>query len=155
MIKLLFSHVDKNESLNITGEEPVEFLADASNELSQCNSVMTYDITGQKLTNGILVTGSVSTILDSSCGRCLKKISIPVSTEFSYFYDDISEGEIDLTERIREDFLLDFPQTFICDDACKGFCYMCGVNLNEKECSCEPEEIEEDNPWSALDNLKV
>ena len=155
MIKLFFSHVDQTETIHITGEEPVEFLKDASDKLIQCNSVTTYTINGQKLSNGVLITGVISTLLDSSCGRCLKPISVPVESSFSYFYDDITEGEIDLTEKIREDFLLDFPQTFICDEDCKGFCYMCGVNLNEESCSCEPEEVEEENPWSALDGLKL
>jgi uncharacterized metal-binding protein YceD (DUF177 family) len=43
---------------------------------------------------------------------------------------------------------------------------VCGANLNEGDCGCEPPEEEEDeeeaeeasegpNPWAALDNLKL
>ena len=71
-----------------------------------------------------------------------------------------------MTDAIREDILIVFPQSCLCSEDCRGLCPVCGANLNEGDCGCELPEEEEDeeeaeeasegpNPWAALDNLKL
>jgi uncharacterized protein len=45
-------------------------------------------------------------------------------------------GDIDLSEAIREEIILNIPMKNICDTNCKGICVGCGVNLNNEECQC-------------------
>ena len=55
--------------------------------------------------------------------------------------------------------LLALPVNLLCSDDCAGLCPQCGADRNEVECGCEPPEIAvpepEDNPWAALDDLKL
>ncbi|MBQ9406142.1 MAG: DUF177 domain-containing protein, partial [Desulfovibrio sp.] len=73
-------------------------------------------------------------------------------------YKNILGQPIDLTEEVREDILLSFPQSFHCSEDCKGICPTCGKNLNEGPCGCgkqADDDAKENNPWSVLDNLKL
>lgn len=89
------------------------------------------------------------------CGRCLESfnttqhISIQeqfVSGNMSQDKDPLMEedrvynfkGEvIDLHDCLREQVLLAFPMSFVCRPDCKGFCAICGQNLNQQSCQCE------------------
>ena len=65
----------------------------------------------------------------------------------------VIEGfEIDLTELVREQILLNLPEQVFCREDCKGLCEKCGANRNLINCNCEEKEI--DPRWSALKNLK-
>lgn len=52
---------------------------------------------------------------------------------------DTFDGKvIELDPILREQLLLALPMNAVCDDACKGLCTQCGVNLNETVCECSP-----------------
>ena len=59
---------------------------------------------------------------------------------------------IDLTEYIREDILLSFPQHYLCSEQCEGLCVGCGANLNKESCSCS--KPDKNNSFNILDELK-
>ncbi|MFZ5814255.1 MAG: YceD family protein [Bacillota bacterium] len=61
--------------------------------------------------------------------------------------------EIDLTEPLRENILLELPMKPLCDEACKGLCPTCGTNLNEGRCGCEGERDVVDPRLAALKDL--
>jgi uncharacterized protein len=119
------------------------------------------------------VGGMISTELEIECTRCLE----PVAREFEIPFKaafvtpenytqakeaelgaedlDVSiiEGnEIDLTELVREQILLNLPEQVFCREDCKGLCEKCGANRNLINCNCSDEEI--DPRWAALKNLK-
>src|SRR5215203_5553493 len=129
-----------------------------------------------KLTRHISQTdaeGVISAELELECTRCLKQIDkqfeIPFEAAFvtpeNYTQAkeaeinaedlDVSvlEGnEIDLTELVREQILLNLPEQVFCREDCKGLCDKCGANRNLINCNCLEEEI--DPRWAALKNLK-
>jgi uncharacterized protein len=59
--------------------------------------------------------------------------------------------KLDLADAMREYALLNIPMLQLCREDCKGLCSVCGANLNEEECHCEPEET--DNRLAALKQL--
>ena len=118
----------------------------------------------------LLVQGELSGEVGVVCDRCDRDFvwEFHVS-DVCHEYENAFGKTIDLTELLREDILLDFPQFFLCDDDCKGLCHRCGANLNDGPCGCPadaeteewPEETgdakpsQEENPWAALDTLEL
>ena len=106
----------------------------------------------------VLMQGSCAVALELVCVRCLKEFVWPLEVRFRYIFwpkskelsvedkeleaEDIEvvyfkEGEpIDLRPLIAEQIYLNAPQYPYCRDSCKGLCGQCGVNLNERACSC-------------------
>ena len=133
------------------------------------------DVKG-KLTRHIAQTdveGTIRAELEIECTRCLEKIDkkfeIPFEAAFvapeNYTQAkeaelnagdlDVSvlEGnEIDLTELVREQILLNLPEQVFCREDCKGLCEKCGANRNLINCNCLENEV--DPRWAALKNLK-
>lgn len=62
--------------------------------------------------------------------------------------------EINLSEVITEQFLLDLPMKNLCSEECKGLCPFCGENLNRKTCDCELKEENIDPRFAVLMDLK-
>ena len=117
--------------------------------------------------------GTVKTILELPCSRCLEPYRLPVDVPFdlrylpatamstedesaiaeedletSYYRDD----HIDLNELLREQFYLALPMKPLCREDCKGLCPQCGTNLNASECACET--AWQDPRLAALGKLK-
>jgi len=129
-----------------------------------------------KLTRHIAQTdveGTITAELEVECTRCLEKIDKKIEILFEAAFVspenytqakeaelnagdlDVSvlEGnEIDMTELVREQILLNLPEQVFCREDCKGLCEKCGANRNLINCNCLEEEI--DPRWSALKNLK-
>jgi uncharacterized protein len=66
--------------------------------------------------------------------------------------DELEGYQLDLTQLVREQILLNVPEQIYCTEDCKGLCEKCGGNLNLVDCNCKDEEI--DPRWEALKNLK-
>jgi uncharacterized protein len=119
------------------------------------------------------LVGTVKTELELPCSRCLEPYRMPVDAPFdlrylpataastetereieeedletSYYRDD----QIDLNELLREQFYLALPMKPLCQDACKGLCAQCGMNLNTGTCDCAAEWV--DPRLAALRDLK-
>lgn len=129
-----------------------------------------------KLTKGIVtvtVEGEISAVAEIECTRCLlateHKLDIPFKTEYvaAEHFTQAKEAElqeqdldvtvyeddqIDLTELVREQILLNLPEQSFCKIDCRGLCEKCGANRNLLDCSCIEKEF--DPRWSALKNLK-
>jgi len=114
----------------------------------------------RRTNQGLLVDGWVELTLELSCNRCLKEFELPVHVNFEeQFYPtvDVVSGlplapfdqdeifpidahhQVDLTEAIRQNLLLDLPMVVVCQEDCKGLCPQCGQDLNLGSCECEPE----------------
>jgi uncharacterized protein len=119
------------------------------------------------------VAGTIWADLEIECTRCLEKIDKTQEIAFKAAFVtpenytqakeaelkaedlDVSilEGnEIDMTELVREQILLNLPEQIFCREDCKGLCEKCGANRNLIDCNCEEKEI--DPRWAALKNLK-
>ena len=102
--------------------------------------------------------GTVRTVLELPCSRCLEPFRLPVDAAVNLRYlpasdqssDDEQEvaeedvdisfyqdDQIDLTGLLREQFYLALPMKPLCRDDCRGLCPQCGVNRNTGTCDCE------------------
>lgn len=119
------------------------------------------------------ITGQISAKVETECSRCLTstisvfellfKVSYITEEHYTTAKESELHGEdldvsvydgkrIDLTDLAREQILLNLPTQTFCQESCQGLCPKCGVNLNEKTCSCETKEI--DPRWAELKKLK-
>lgn len=119
------------------------------------------------------VEGKITANIEIECTRCLtpleKKMEIPFRAVFiapEHYSEDketelgaddldvsiIENDEINLTEIVREQILLNLPEQVFCREDCKGLCPICGVNKNTQSCDCEESEI--DPRWAKLKELK-
>lgn len=119
------------------------------------------------------IEGEIIADVEIDCCRCLQKTENSLEISFSavfvtpenYTEEKESElndgdlevsifdgGEIDLTELIREQILLNLPIQVFCQKDCQGLCPKCGANRNLIDCNCK--EVEIDPRWASLKNLK-
>ena len=117
----------------------------------------------------IHIRGGVATSLEACCDRCLVSVAIPVERDFDLFYRPVStiaraeevellEDElevgffsgdgIELADVVTEQVILSVPMKVVCQTECRGFCPVCGANLNIEKCGCLPSV--EDSPFSFL-----
>lgn len=130
-------------------------------------------ITLMRITDGILVTGTLGITLELTCDRCLDAFDISVQVVLEENFRptiDIKSGAalprvsgeefetlideqhiLDLSEVVRQGILLAAPMHPVCRLDCAGLCPQCGQNLNEGECDCETEVL--DPRWSKLQSL--
>lgn len=102
----------------------------------------------------IEVSGSISTIFETQCARCLKNVSVNMDIPFverfaktvpANEYSDVyvySDDKLLLDQIIQENILLNIPMRVLCTQSCKGFCHKCGIDLNDSHCSCRDEVVE-------------
>jgi len=110
------------------------------------------------------LVGSVQSVLELECSRCLEPFAMPVDQTFDLRYlpattgapatdeddeeievadDDVSmtfyrDEFIDLNELLREQFYLALPMKPLCKVDCRGICPQCGANRNLTTCDCNP-----------------
>jgi uncharacterized protein len=60
---------------------------------------------------------------------------------------------LDLSEVVRQEFLVKSDSLFYCRPDCKGLCPQCGQDLNLGPCNCQNEVI--DPRWAALQELQT
>lgn len=148
-----------DEAIDITGE------GKSSRIQGKCNMVRTQ--------RSILVRCVLNSEIELSCSRCLATYRQPVKIKFNEeFFPtlDVESGALlpppedpalftideqhilDLTEAVRQYFLLAVPMKALCKKDCAGLCATCGKNLNQGKCDCPTEQP--DPRWSKLADLK-
>lgn len=103
------------------------------------------------------LVGTLSTVLELTCSRCLEFFPLPVTAVFDLRYlpqaenvggerevkgGDLSESfyrddTIDLGQLMEEQFYLALPMKPLCRQECKGLCSNCGTNRNVASCDCQ------------------
>ena len=110
----------------------------------------------------IRVHGEVGASVRLSCSRCLNDYPAEVASVFNIFYTEASElpqdeevelseedtaaifysgEEIDFTNEIAEQFLMELPYKPLCREHCQGLCPVCGADLNAASCSCGDQKV--------------
>jgi uncharacterized protein len=120
------------------------------------------DVTLERVSEGIVVRGTVTARWEAACSRCLA----PVHGEVSVHVDELFErhplaGEtyqldddvVDLEPLVRDALLLDLPATPLCRTDCAGLCPDCGIDRNFATCDCGTVEL--DPRWAALRSLDL
>lgn len=112
---------------------------------------------------GVMASGTFSTIVGLTCSRCSEPFALPVHDEFQVFFtrpsssredeevelsreeldvEFLVEDRIDVLNLIRENILLNLPVQPLCREECRGLCSRCGANLNEGLCGCQKDRID-------------
>ena len=141
--------------IELQGEVPFSALGISEDARINCPNPMLFALGISLLHGGILVRGHLSTVLRCRCDRCLGYFDCPVETDdVCHLFGIAGQTVIDLTEDIREDILLVFPQQCLCRTDCRGLCPACGQNLNTETCSCLPPDGGKP-AWAGLDDLQL
>lgn len=110
----------------------------------------------------VKVAGRLATTITSPCGRCLQpvvcQLDIPVMLCYAGNEDGeevtvaedveiqseelglihFSGPEIDVRPDLDQEIIMALPQQPLCQAGCQGLCPVCGCNLNQDSCDCEP-----------------
>src|ERR1700752_1384451 len=113
-------------------------------------------------TGEVELRGELHTKVAIPCGRCLKEVELPIEVNFAERFvanvkwqaanqhelaeEDLDLGLVDeaveLDDLVKEEIQLALPGHILCQESCKGFCPVCGVNRNVTECVCETQEVD-------------
>lgn len=96
----------------------------------------------EEVSEGILVTASVTAPLVGECARCLEEFTSQTHVEFRELFteggDDAGDdgyvlvGDLlDLEPALRDAVVLELPLSPLCAADCPGLCSECGVRLAE------------------------
>jgi len=164
MIKINTSHILPDVPYLLEGTESSDVLGlppDAVPPLVPAGDI-TYRLSAVMAGADLVVTGSASVPILTSCARCLDDVRTVIAVRnLCFHFEKVRDLEVDLTDDVREELLLAIPSCFYCSPDCKGVCPSCGVNLNHGSCACasRPAEPEPDSaapsPWDQLDALNL
>jgi uncharacterized protein len=130
------------------------------------------DLRLESVSEGVLVTGTVSGPTSGECARCLTPITGEVSIELTelYAYPDSTTDEttdademgrvgrdgssetVDLEQPVVDAFGLALPFAPVCSPDCAGLCPTCGVRLADAGPDHQHEQI--DPRWAKLARLR-
>jgi uncharacterized protein len=132
-------------------------------------SDLTLDLRMESVSEGVLVSGTVSGALAGECGRCLRPIAdhLTVRIQELYAYPDsateettdedevgrIQDDLFDLEPALRDAVVLALPVNPLCREDCPGLCSECGAHWDELPEGHTHQQI--DPRWAALSNLTV
>ncbi len=148
------AHV-RGHGTNIGGElAPQVFEIDKVDRL-RSSSPLHYSLHVRIVEQSLLVQGTLECNLQCECDRCLCEYdqSIEINNVCHYF-EIPGDKIVDITDEIREDILIMFPQKYLCSAECMGLCPSCGRNRNAEDCQCENNESVVD-VWSQLNELEL
>jgi uncharacterized protein len=116
------------------------------------------------VTEGVLVTATVTAPLVGECARCLDPFTSATTVRFQELYTleeaaaaadgyVLDGGLLDLEPALRDALVLELPLSPLCTADCLGLCSQCGVRLAE----APPDHgHEERGPmWAALKDVRV
>ncbi|HEY9473957.1 MAG TPA: YceD family protein [Mycobacteriales bacterium] len=122
------------------------------------------DLRLESVTEGVLVSGTVTAPVEGECGRCLEPVTDEVVVDLQELYvypdsttdDTAAEGEvsrlvadlIDLEPVVRDATVLGLPITPVCREDCRGLCITCGERLDRLPSDHAHKQI--DPRWAAL-----
>lgn len=167
---------EKPRSLETADEAAVYPSLLQAQEAGECRflSPVAVALTAVREYDHIRVQGNVASKVMLSCSRCLSEFTADLSSAFTVFYtkgaveqpeDEVELGEqdlisatytgdeIDFTDEVAEQVLLELPYKPLCSEECKGLCTTCGADLNNSDCSCSGNAVS--MAFSSLKGLKV
>ena len=127
------------------------------------------DLRMESVSEGVLVSGTVTGPVEGECGRCLNPIGdmVTVSVQELYAYEHSTTDEttdedevgrlqgdlINLEPAVRDAVVLALPGNPLCREDCPGLCAECGLPLAELPAGHTHEQV--DARWAALGKLRT
>ena len=111
-------------------------------------SPMELEVQLEGVTEGILVTATVTAPLAGECARCLEPFTSMTKVTFQELFvlpqhaDEAEDadsyqvdgsGLLDLEPALRDAIVLELPLSPLCEDGCQGLCAECGLRLADAE----------------------
>jgi uncharacterized protein len=123
-----------------------------------------WSATAERAGEEIRIAGSLATMVEMSCSRCLEPAAVEIKKSFDLFFrqgdeelfDEDDDVELDeeatrtafftgtelaLGDILREQVVLSLPMKALCKVDCRGLCPKCGANRNLSTCSCSEESF--------------
>ena len=156
MILVKLRHLETHE-IQMEGElAAAELDFDLRDEMVRAERPLHYDLTVEQLDEALLVTGSLRSVLDCECVRCLKKFQHRMVLEDWACHVPLTGEEkapvendcVDLTPFVREDMLLEIPAHPLCRLDCVGLKKVQALKIGGKDKSAS-------SAWAELDKLKL
>ncbi len=148
-----------DEGKAVAGELPKEIF-DLPKGDAQPTGPLEYDLWVQRFGSELLLTGYLSAPFEFTCVRTLHPYVQTIHLENAAVSMEIgSEGEIDATESLREEVLINFPVDPRCEEGdvpqkCEIDSRYLSVDKSAEDELPTPLRAESDDRWSALDNIK-
>ncbi|MGC9666302.1 YceD family protein [Planosporangium sp. 12N6] len=130
-------------------------------------SDLTLSLRLESVSEGVLVSGTVTGRLAGECGRCLQPIDDTLDVDIQELYayansateettdeDEVGrmQGDlIDLEPAVRDAVVLTLPNNPLCREDCPGLCPECGVRWDELPADHGHQQV--DPRWVALTDL--
>ncbi|MCC7368122.1 MAG: DUF177 domain-containing protein [Chloroflexi bacterium] len=160
--QLLQAPVGTSRSYRLDEDEPL-----LAEELGLVSPIVgTLKLT--RTNHGILAEARYSVDIEQECGRCLEPARDTIQSELSEEFLpclNIVTGtpvnieadpeaprltanhELDLTESLRQDIVVQTPLQPLCRPDCPGLCPQCGAELSAGACACDGDDAPlSDNP---------
>lgn len=125
------------------------------------------DLRLESVSEGVLVSGTVTGPVEGECGRCLRPVAdtlvVDIQELYAYAHSTTDEttdedevgrlqGElIDLEPALRDAVVLALPNHPLCRQDCPGLCPDCGVPWDDLPAEHSHQQL--DPRWSALSQL--
>jgi uncharacterized protein len=116
----------------------------------------------------LVLSANITAKANFDCDRCTSNFDTTITNSYQMVYMVGMEPEesdsiniaylppdadtIVLDGDVRDYAVLAIPMKKLCSEDCKGLCIKCGKNLNEGDCTCNHEKI--DDRWLPLMELK-
>ena len=142
-----------------SGELPKEIF-DLPEEDAQAVGPLEYDLWVHRFGSELLLTGSISTPFEFTCVRTLHPFVQTIRLEDVAVAIEIErEGQIDATDALREEVLINFPVDPRCEEGdvpqkCEIDSRYLSVDKPAEDGLPTPPRAGSDDRWSALDILK-
>lgn len=131
-------------------------------------AVMELDVLLEEVSEGVLVTVTVTAPLAGECARCLEPFSSSIEVGFQelyvagdggsgpdgYLHSDgylLSGDLLDLEPALRDALVLELPLSPLCAGDCPGLCSTCGIRLADAEPGHR--HADDGGVWAVLKNL--
>ena len=147
------------EGKAFSGELPKEIF-DLPEGDAQSVGPLEYDLWGQRFGSELLLTGTLSASFEFTCVRTLHPFVQTIRLENVAVSMEIErEGEIDASEAIREEVLINLPVDPRCEEGdvpqkCEIDSRYLSVDKSAEDGLPNPSRAESDDRWSALDIFK-
>jgi uncharacterized protein len=116
------------------------------------------------VTEGVLVTATVTAPLVGECARCLEPFASATTVRFQELFAlaegvagpdgyVLEAGLLDLEPALRDGLVLELPLSPLCADDCQGLCSECGVRLADAPPGHG--HAERGPMWAALKDVRV
>jgi len=162
---------------SVAAETFPELLAIAEAAQFDFSTLLEFQLRLQRVGTLVVLDGQLTFGIKNMCGRCLDPFDLKIESSFALTFtprketsaeQEIEELELedeelglvyyederlDLLIPLQEQVVVSLPISPLCDEACRGLCPECGMNLNKTSCSCEKKIF--NNKFASLGKLKI